>query len=131
MVEAFRPWPGGNEASSLWGGALLVDYRGYGLSSERSSEPGLYRDGLSAYDYCRKLGVAADQLLIHGQSLGGCLCRLKARLLRTDGAAPVNARRLWVVNGAGHNDLRATAGSEYASQLGQFWSDLKSGKFSI
>lgn len=180
-------------------GALLLDYRGYGLSAGRPSEPGLYRDGLAAYDYCRQLGVAPELLMIHGQSLGGGVatyvasqraCRglilestftsfpaiaskvcgggipgrlaylavhtqypskqrlagLKIPVLVIHGsqdelipcamgkalyaAACPTARRLWVVDGAGHNNLRVMAGVEYARQLGLFWSDLRSGKFS-
>ena len=52
-------------------GALLLDYRGYGLSGGKPSEPGLYRDGLAAYDYCRSLGIPVSRLIVHGQSLGG------------------------------------------------------------
>jgi fermentation-respiration switch protein FrsA (DUF1100 family) len=175
-------------------GVLLVDYRGYGLSAGRPSEPGLYRDGLAAYEYCRKLGVPAERLLVHGQSLGGgvasyvvsqracaglilestftsfpevaakvCgggisgrlaylavntrfptqrrLASLKIPLLVIHGeqdelipcsmgralyrAAPAQARRLWTVKGAGHNNLRATAGAEYAERLQAFWSDCR------
>lgn len=180
-------------------GALVVDYRGYGLSEGRPSEPGLYRDGLAAYDYCRKLGVPEDRLLVHGQSLGGGVatyvasqracsglilestftsfpaiaakvcggglpgrlaflavhtqfpCKQRVSALKVPvfvihgaqdelipcsmgkalhAAASASSRRLWLVKGAGHNNVRATAGSEYAGQLEQFWSDLKSGKFS-
>ncbi|MBX3168674.1 MAG: alpha/beta hydrolase [Candidatus Eremiobacteraeota bacterium] len=44
--------------------------------------------------------------------------------------AATRTGRFWVVDGAGHNNLRSAARSEYARRLGQFWSDLKSGKFS-
>lgn len=180
-------------------GALVVDYRGYGLSEGRPSEPGLYRDGLAAYDYCRKLGVGVDKLLIHGQSLGGGVATYVASQRACSGlvlestftsfpaiaarvcggglpgklaflavhtqfpnkqrvsaskvpvfvihgsrdelipcamgkalyaAARPEWRRLWIVEGAGHNNLRAEAGPEYARQLGLFWSELKSGNFS-
>lgn len=180
-------------------GALLLDYRGYGLSGGRPSESGLYRDGLAAYEYCVRLGVPAEMLLIHGQSLGGgvasyvasrrasaglilestftsfpaiaakvCggglpgrlaylavqtqfpskqrVASLKIPVLVIHGsqdelvpcsmgkalhqAAPASSRRLWIVDGAGHNNLRATAGQEYARHLGRFWSDVVAGKFS-
>jgi len=180
-------------------GALVVDYRGYGLSQGCPSEPGLYKDGLAAYDYCLAQGVPADHLLIHGQSLGGGVAtyvaehracaglvlestytsfpqvaakvcggglpgRLamlalhtkfpsKQRLARCTvptlvihgeqdelipcamgralyQAAPNGRRDLWIVAGAGHGNLRALAGADYAQRLSRFWSDLKSGKFS-
>lgn len=180
-------------------GALVVDYRGYGLSQGRPSEEGLYQDGLAAYDYCVAQGVPTDHLLIHGQSLGGGVAtyvaehracaglvlestytsfpqvaakvcgggipgRLATMALHTQfpskqrlarcqvptlvihghqdelipcamgralyQAAPDGRRELWVVSGAGHNDLRAKAGAEYARRLARFWMDLRSGKFS-
>ena len=176
-------------------GALLLDYRGYGLSGGRPSEPGLYRDGLAAYGYCRRLGVPAGKLLIHGQSLGGGVAtyvasqracaglilestftsfpavaarvcggglsgRLASVVIHTQfpsrqrlaglkvpvlvihgsqdelipcsmgkslyGAVSKGLRHLWVVEGAGHNNLRATAGKEYARRLRSFWFEVAS-----
>ncbi|MBT9587220.1 alpha/beta hydrolase [bacterium] len=54
-------------------GALLVDYRGYGLSQGYPSEAGLQKDARAAYQQCLKRGVKPQQLLIHGQSLGGAV----------------------------------------------------------
>lgn len=176
-------------------GALVLDYRGYGLSTGRPSEPGLYCDGLAAYDYLRKQGVPADHLLIHGQSLGGgvatyvaenracaglilestftsfpavaakvCgggipgrlaylavhtqfpskqrLAKIHVPVLVIHGqqdelipysmgkalhaALPKGQSELWLVPGAGHNNLRVTAGSEYSRRLGRFWSQVSS-----
>ena len=51
---------------------LLVDYRGYGRSlGEVSSEAGLYADGDAAFLYLTATrGVAAEHIIIYGQSLG-------------------------------------------------------------
>lgn len=175
-------------------GALVVDYRGYGLSQGRPSEQGLYRDGLAAYRFLMQKGVRPDRLLIHGQSLGGGVAtyvasrracaglilestfssfpaiaakvcgggwkgRLAGGLVRTQfpnqqrlasirvpvlvihgkadelipwtmgqalyGALPQGRGRAWWVAGAGHNNLRAVAGAEYARRLRLFWATLR------
>jgi len=51
-------------------GVLLFDYRGYGRSSGRPSEAGLTADALAAYDWLRRQGVAARDVIVLGQSLG-------------------------------------------------------------
>jgi len=53
---------------------LIVDYRGYGHSTGRPSEEGLYRDAVAAWDYLtRERGVAPGQIVIFGESLGGAV----------------------------------------------------------
>ncbi len=54
-------------------GALAIDYRGYGLSGGYPSEEGLYRDARAAYARCIKLGIKPNNIIIHGQSLGGAI----------------------------------------------------------
>lgn len=54
-------------------GALAIDYRGYGLSEGTPSEEGLFRDARAAYAECLRRGVRAQDLYIHGQSLGGAV----------------------------------------------------------
>jgi pimeloyl-ACP methyl ester carboxylesterase len=50
---------------------LLVDHRGYGKSTGEPTVALLAQDALTAYDYLRRLpGIAADEIVIHGQSLG-------------------------------------------------------------
>lgn len=50
---------------------LGVDYRGYGKSTGRPSEAGVYRDAEAAYDYLvKERGVAPERLFVLGQSLG-------------------------------------------------------------
>lgn len=48
---------------------LIIDYRGYGKSGGRISEPGLYADANAAYDYLRKK-FRSDQIIIYGRSIG-------------------------------------------------------------
>jgi fermentation-respiration switch protein FrsA (DUF1100 family) len=51
---------------------LAWDYRGYGMSSGRASERNSYRDLDAVYAYLtRTLGVPAEQVIVHGRSLGG------------------------------------------------------------
>lgn len=54
-------------------GVLAIDYRGYGKSSGRPSEEGVYRDARAAYAKLLKLGIKPEKLLIHGHSLGGAV----------------------------------------------------------
>lgn len=58
---------------------LMIDYRGYGKSSGRPSEAGLYADGEAAYDWLRRR-IPVDQIFIYGRSLGsGVASYLAAR----------------------------------------------------
>src|SRR2546428_12011976 len=50
---------------------LAYDYRGYGRSEGRPSEPGVYRDAEAAYDSLRARGVPAERILAFGESLRG------------------------------------------------------------
>ena len=49
---------------------LILDYRGYGKSSGRPSEQGLYRDSEAGFIYLLAKGYRAGQIIVHGQSLG-------------------------------------------------------------
>ena len=54
--------------------ALVFDYRGYGASTGRPSESGLYSDAAAAFDYVTATrGVPADHILIVGHSLGSAV----------------------------------------------------------
>jgi fermentation-respiration switch protein FrsA (DUF1100 family) len=66
---AYRP---GHLRAMLAAGSsvLIVDYRGYGRSSGRPTERGLYRDADAAYDYLIGLGYHPGQIVLHGESLG-------------------------------------------------------------
>ena len=53
---------------------FIVDYRGYGRSTGRPNEQGLYRDSRAAWRYLRDdRGVDADRIVILGKSLGGAV----------------------------------------------------------
>lgn len=54
--------------------ALIIDYRGYGMSSGRPSEEGLYIDARAAFDYLRTVGnVRGERIIIVGHSLGSAV----------------------------------------------------------
>lgn len=51
---------------------LVFDWRGYGKSEGRPTEPGLYVDALAVYDYATtKLGAKRESIALYGESLGG------------------------------------------------------------
>jgi hypothetical protein len=50
---------------------LALDYRGYGKSGGKPSEPGLYQDARAAYDWLRAKGIPAARIVALGKSLGG------------------------------------------------------------
>lgn len=51
---------------------LIVDYRGYGLSSGAPTEEGTYRDADAAWRHAtRILGFPAGRIVLFGESLGG------------------------------------------------------------
>jgi fermentation-respiration switch protein FrsA (DUF1100 family) len=53
---------------------FLVDYRGFGKSSGRPSEPGLYKDGLAAWSYLvEKERIAPERIMLHGHSIGAAI----------------------------------------------------------
>jgi len=51
---------------------FIFDYRGYGRSSGKPSEEGLYSDALGAHDYLtQKLRIPSERIVAFGRSLGG------------------------------------------------------------
>lgn len=53
---------------------LIFDYRGYGKSDGAPSEYGTYRDAEAAWRFLREVrGVAAEDILLFGRSLGGAV----------------------------------------------------------
>jgi fermentation-respiration switch protein FrsA (DUF1100 family) len=48
----------------------MLDYRGYGKSSGRPSEQGLYRDSEAGFIYLLGKGYRAERIILHGESLG-------------------------------------------------------------
>ena len=50
---------------------MIVDHRGYGQSGGTPTQAALEADGLAAFDHLtRVLGVPAERVIVHGQSLG-------------------------------------------------------------
>lgn len=49
---------------------LMLDYRGYGKSSGRPTERGLYRDSEAGFIHLLGKGYRAEQIILHGESLG-------------------------------------------------------------
>ncbi len=58
------------EIAAAGSSVLVLDYRGYGKSSGRPSEQGLYRDSEAGFIYLLGKGYRAEQIILHGQSLG-------------------------------------------------------------
>lgn len=55
-------------------GVLIFDYRGYGRSSGKPSEAGLYQDAESAWAYLTlRRGIAPERIVLFGESLGGAV----------------------------------------------------------
>jgi fermentation-respiration switch protein FrsA (DUF1100 family) len=51
---------------------FIIDYRGYGQSSGKPTEQGLYRDGEAAWRYLTgERGIAPEDIIVFGRSLGG------------------------------------------------------------
>ena len=65
---------------------LIIDYRGYGQSEGKPGEQGTYLDAQAAWDYLvRNRGIAPEQIVIFGRSLGGAVAAKLA--LETTAAA--------------------------------------------
>ena len=53
---------------------FLFDYRGYGRSGGKPSEPGLYQDALAAYDYLTQVRrIRPGRIVLFGRSLGAAV----------------------------------------------------------
>lgn len=51
-------------------GVFMLNYRRYGGSGGRPTEKRIAADAVSAFDYLRGLGVAPDDIVVYGESLG-------------------------------------------------------------
>lgn len=67
------------ELTECAAGLLLPDYRGYGKSTGRPTETGLYRDGGAALAFLAERGVPLAQTMLLGKSLGGGVATELAR----------------------------------------------------
>jgi len=53
---------------------FIIDYRGYGLSSGKPKESGLYLDAKAGYDYLiNKKNIKPEQIILYGESLGAAV----------------------------------------------------------
>lgn len=52
---------------------LIFDYRGYGQSEGRPSEPGTYRDGRAARTWLAERGWDSSRIILFGRSLGSAV----------------------------------------------------------
>ncbi|CAF2928655.1 unnamed protein product [Rotaria sp. Silwood2] len=70
---------------------LLFDYRGYGKSTGKPSETGLYIDAQAVYDYARKrTDLNQEKIFFFGRSLGGAVAlHLASHLGETNATIPL------------------------------------------
>jgi len=62
---------------------LILDYRGYGLSTGKPSEPGTYKDARAAWDYLTEVrGLQSGTIVLFGRSLGGAVASWLAARVR-------------------------------------------------
>ena len=53
---------------------LIFDYRGYGESTGKPSEPGTYADAMAAWTYLNaERGIPPSRIVVFGRSLGGAV----------------------------------------------------------
>jgi fermentation-respiration switch protein FrsA (DUF1100 family) len=60
------------EITAAGSSVLMIDYRGYGKSTGRPSENGLYADAEAAYEYLLK-SSRPEEIIVHGESLGAAV----------------------------------------------------------
>lgn len=51
-------------------GVMMMDYRGYGMSTGETTESGMYADVNTCMDWLKSKGLTDDRLVIYGYSLG-------------------------------------------------------------
>jgi len=112
--------------AALGASVLVFDYRGYGRSEGSPDEAGVYRDARAARDWLAdKTGVAPEQIVLYGRSLGGAVM--------VDVAVADGARAL--ILDATFDSLRAVAAAHYPGFLvdllltARFDSAAKIGRF--
>jgi len=72
---------------------LLFDYRGYGKSTGKPSETGLYTDAQAVYDYVRRrTDLNQEKIFFFGRSLGGAVAlHLASHLAQSNATPPLYA----------------------------------------
>jgi len=71
-------------------GVLLVEYRGYGANPGKPGEAGFYADGRAALGWLKAQGIAPDQTVLVGNSLGSGTATELAKEVRPAGLAIVS-----------------------------------------
>jgi fermentation-respiration switch protein FrsA (DUF1100 family) len=61
------------EIAAAGSSVLIIDYRGFGRSTGKPVEDGLYSDADAAYRYAVESGYGPGQIVIHGESLGAAV----------------------------------------------------------
>jgi fermentation-respiration switch protein FrsA (DUF1100 family) len=174
------------EIAAAGSSILMLDYRGYGKSGGRPTEKGLYTDSEAAFTHLLGLGYRAEQIILHGESLGtavavdlasrrpcaalileapftsasdvagtaipilgpmlvrsfNSLSKIRwilapklfiqgdhdevipPRLGQALFTAAQGRKSVWVIEGAGHNDILETAGAGYRERLTEFYQTL-------
>ncbi|BDI59902.1 alpha/beta hydrolase [Qipengyuania nanhaisediminis] len=69
-------------------GALLVEYRGYGGNPGTPSEAGFYRDGSAALRFLEERGIAPEEIVVMGNSIGAGVAVEIAGVMERSGARP-------------------------------------------
>jgi len=65
---------------------LILDYRGYGMSTGRATEAGLYEDARAAWRWITEgRGESVDRIVIFGRSMGGAVAAWLAARVRPAG----------------------------------------------
>ncbi len=87
-------WQGAAAANRLVAaagyGVMLVEYRGYGDNPGHPDEPGFYADGRAALAWLAGQGIAADQVVLVGNSIGSGAATQLASETRPAGLAIVS-----------------------------------------
>jgi fermentation-respiration switch protein FrsA (DUF1100 family) len=65
--------PNAAALARLGADVLLLDYRGYGLSEGRPSEPGVLADARAALAHLLERGMPRERVVLFGRSLGGAV----------------------------------------------------------
>jgi len=95
---------------------LAYDYRGYGRSEGRPTEPGVYLDVEAAYDSLRARGVPAGHIVAFGESLGGAVAIRLATARSCAGVAVVSTFTTLREAGRAHyGPLAVLAGGRFDS----------------
>lgn len=99
---------------------LTVDYRGYGESSGRPTEQGLYDDARAGYEYLRSMQhVPGGRIVVYGYSLGSAVAVQLASTVPTAGVIIEGAFTSITDVGAEHYPfipVRWIAGDRFASK---------------